>query len=177
MAGTTDVVVAWGAAADNGAGIDAYHVTWTPATRGGSVTVAGTARSTTLVGLVPTTRYTITVTAQNSVGRGAPATVQVVSPSRSMFTSRGAPTTWSTDCEPPDCTFVNLELHGWPPHTEVDIVPWTDEWGQFNEGATLTTDDEGTLIVDDRFPCNDVRHYVWLVVDGVQTNRVYWAER
>jgi hypothetical protein len=58
--------VTWGAAADNGAGITQYRVSWS----GGSRTLAGSARSTNITGLTNGTAYTFTVRAVNRVGTG-----------------------------------------------------------------------------------------------------------
>jgi hypothetical protein len=65
-AGTGSATVTWGAAADNGAAITQYRVSWS----GGSRTLAGSARSTNITGLTNGTAYTFTVRAVNRVGTG-----------------------------------------------------------------------------------------------------------
>jgi hypothetical protein len=58
--------VSWGAAANNGATITQYRVSWS----GGSRTLAGSARSIKITGLTNGTAYTFTVRAVNRVGTG-----------------------------------------------------------------------------------------------------------
>jgi hypothetical protein len=72
-AGDGSAAVTWGAAANNRATITGYRLTW----NGGSRTVSGTARSTTLTGLTNGTRYTISVAAVNSAGQGPTASAAV----------------------------------------------------------------------------------------------------
>ncbi|WP_020661527.1 fibronectin type III domain-containing protein [Amycolatopsis benzoatilytica] len=70
------VKVTWSAAADNGARITAYHLSWS----GGSTTVSGSARRATLSGLDNGTSYVVTVVAENSAGRGPGASAQAATP-------------------------------------------------------------------------------------------------
>lgn len=72
-AGAGSATVNWAAADGNGANVTGYRVTWS----GGSKTVSGTAGSTTVTGLTNGTRYTISVAAVNSAGRGPTASAAV----------------------------------------------------------------------------------------------------
>ncbi|MFC4079356.1 fibronectin type III domain-containing protein [Amycolatopsis samaneae] len=73
-AGDGSATVNWVAAADNGARVTAYHVSWP----GGSTTVGGGARSASVTGLAKGSSYTITVVAENSAGRGSGASARVL---------------------------------------------------------------------------------------------------
>ncbi|MBE1495555.1 hypothetical protein H4696_002655 [Amycolatopsis lexingtonensis] len=77
------VVVTWAAAADNGARITAYRVSWA----GGSTTVSGTSRRATVSGLDNGKSYVVTVAAENSAGRGPGASAKVAAPGQAA----GAP--------------------------------------------------------------------------------------
>ncbi|WP_039922734.1 fibronectin type III domain-containing protein [Amycolatopsis decaplanina] len=74
--GDGSIKVSWSPAADNGARITAYRVTWT----GGSTRVGGSSRGTTISGLTNGTPYVITVAAENSAGIGAGAGAKAVIP-------------------------------------------------------------------------------------------------
>lgn len=83
----------------------------------------------------------------------------------SVIASRGAGADYG-NCEPPDCAFILVRIAGLRPDTRYTIKPWTSEWGNFNPGATLTTDAKGGMVIDDRFPCNAVGQTVWVTVEG-----------
>ncbi|WP_340683449.1 fibronectin type III domain-containing protein [Amycolatopsis coloradensis] len=74
--GDGSVKVSWSPAADNGARITGYRVTWT----GGSTRVGGSSRGTTISGLTNGTPYVITVVAENSAGIGPGASAKAVIP-------------------------------------------------------------------------------------------------
>ncbi|GAB1509206.1 fibronectin type III domain-containing protein [Actinophytocola sp. KF-1] len=78
VAAHQSATVTWRAAADNGAPVTAYHLTWP----GGSLRVAGTAGRATVSGLTNGTSYRIAVAAENSAGRGPAATAAAVIPLR-----------------------------------------------------------------------------------------------
>ncbi|MFC9255839.1 fibronectin type III domain-containing protein [Amycolatopsis thailandensis] len=75
-AGDGSVKVSWSPAADNGARITGYRVTWT----GGSTRLAGSSRGTTISGLTNGTAYVVTVVAENSAGLGVGASAKAVVP-------------------------------------------------------------------------------------------------
>ncbi|MEU5846524.1 fibronectin type III domain-containing protein [Saccharopolyspora shandongensis] len=78
VAGDGSATVTWGAAANNGARITRYRLSWP----GGSTTVDGSASSATVSGLTNGKSYVITVTAENSAGRGSGASAKAVVPGR-----------------------------------------------------------------------------------------------
>lgn len=78
VAGHQSAAVSWGPAADNGAPITAYHLTWP----GGSMRVDGTAGQATVAGLVNGTAYAIAVAAENSAGIGPSVSAAAVIPLR-----------------------------------------------------------------------------------------------
>lgn len=74
--GDGSIKVSWSPAADNGARITGYRVTWT----GGSTRVGGSSRGTTISGLRNGTPYVLTVVAENSAGIGPGASAKAVIP-------------------------------------------------------------------------------------------------
>ncbi|MFI7120795.1 fibronectin type III domain-containing protein [Amycolatopsis sp. NPDC049868] len=74
--GDGSIKVSWSPAADNGARITGYRVTWT----GGSTRVGGSSRGTTISGLTNGTPYVVTVVAENSAGLGVGASAKAVIP-------------------------------------------------------------------------------------------------
>lgn len=74
--GDGSIKVSWSPAADNGARVTGYRLTWS----GGSTRVGGSARGTTVSGLKNGTPYVITVVAENSAGVGAGASAKAVVP-------------------------------------------------------------------------------------------------
>lgn len=176
-----DIVVSWAAAPANGAAVSGYQVTWAPAAGGASeaVTRPGDKRSATLTGITKGVAYRITVAAQNSAGRGPAATVRATvpkpAPRRTITVSRGETATHDDDCLPPECAFVRVEMRGFEPNTDYDLEPYSSKWGHFNPGARLSTNDEGVLISQHRFPFNGVGQRVWVVVDGQESNRLLWT--
>jgi hypothetical protein len=176
-AGNGNIVVNWGAAAGNGAAVSGYGVAWAPASGsgGGSATQPGSARSMTITGLTRGVTYRITVTAQNSAGRGTPATVRatVPLPARSVTVSRASATTYENLCHAPDCAFMKVVMRGFKPNTSYKILPHSSEWYDYNPGTTLRTDRNGNLTFED-FPFDAVGQQVWVTVDGVESNRYLW---
>jgi outer membrane biosynthesis protein TonB len=176
----TSVTVSWRAAAANGATVTGYLVTWTPSAggTGGSSTRPGASRSMTVTGLREGTSYRITVAAQNSAGRGTAATrsVTIPKPGPRITVSQGADTVHEPDCGPPDCAWTKVVMRGFKPNTDYDVNVYSDDWGEYN-GARLSTDSTGTLIVSDRFAAAPVNQHVWAIVDGVESNHYFWADR
>ncbi|WP_410649829.1 fibronectin type III domain-containing protein [Amycolatopsis sp. cmx-4-54] len=74
--GDGSIKVSWSPAADNGARITGYRVTWT----GGSMRVGGSSRGATISGLTNGTPYVLTVVAENSAGIGPGASAKAVIP-------------------------------------------------------------------------------------------------
>jgi len=98
-AGHQSATVSWGPAADNGAPVTAYHLTWP----GGSMRVDGTAAQATVSDLANGTAYAIAVAAENSAGIGPAVSAAAVIPLRAAaapaITVPGAfsiqPVTWT----------------------------------------------------------------------------------
>jgi hypothetical protein len=167
------IVVTWGAAAANGATVTAYHLTWTG---GGSANTSGDARSYTISGLTRGATYRITVAAQNSAGRGSPATVQATLPAlptRTVTVSRGRTEPFGSTCQAPDCALMHIELRGFAPNTRYQVNPRSDHPTYTNPGAARTTDSAGNLTFE-AFHFGVVGARVWVVVDGVESNRHRW---
>ncbi|AUI61019.1 fibronectin type III domain-containing protein [Amycolatopsis sp. BJA-103] len=74
--GDGSIKVSWSPAADNGARVTGYRLTWS----GGSTRVGGSTRGATVSGLKNGTPYVITVVAENSAGVGAGASAKAVVP-------------------------------------------------------------------------------------------------
>ncbi|WP_091448508.1 hypothetical protein [Actinokineospora iranica] len=68
-------------------------------------------------------------------------------------------------------------MWGFEPDAEFKVVPYSSEWDDFNPGATLTIDANGTEDFN-RFHCKPAGQDVWVVVTiGDQTytsNRFRW---
>jgi hypothetical protein len=177
----TDVLVRWGAAADNGAAVTAYHVSWSPATSAGSsATQPGGVRSMRLTGLQPGTPYTVTVVAQNKAGRGAPATTQALVPvqqTRTVTVSRGRTESYGSTCPAPECGRMRVVMRGFKPRTTYQITPYADTHYE-NPGSGQITDRNGSLTFE-AFHFGQVGATVWVVVTGpdgrTESNRFKWV--
>jgi hypothetical protein len=84
VAGHQSATVSWRPAADNGAPVTAYHLTWP----GGSTRVDGSAGQATVTGLANGTAYAIAVAAENSAGRGPAVSAAAVVPLRAAAAPR-----------------------------------------------------------------------------------------
>lgn len=179
VARSTELILTWGAAPPNGATITAYEVTWSAATGDqGSTVVDGDARTALVGGLPRGVPYRIGVAARNANGRGEAAVVDATLPNRWITVSRGKDDTHEDDCGPPECANIRVELFGFPPLTAVQLTPMASVWGRFNgSGAELTTDGNGHLLSQSRFPFGGVGQTVWVDVDDTQSNRFLWPER
>ncbi|MFG1608400.1 fibronectin type III domain-containing protein [Actinoplanes sp. NPDC049265] len=170
------IKVTWNAANANGSAVTGYRVTWSGGSSGNR-TVSGGSRSATLSGLTRGKTYRITVAAQNAGGRGAAASTRVVLPpatTRSVTVSRGDPAQHGDDCNPPECAYIKVVMRGFKPKTSYQIDVYSRDWGNFNPGAALSTDDKGNLTVSHHFPYNGTGGPVWVVVDGLESNHVSW---
>jgi Fibronectin type III domain len=171
-----NVLIRWGAAAANGAAVTAYHVSWSPATSAGSAaTQAGGARSMVLSGLVPGRSYTVTVVAQNSAGRGAPARVQAVVPvqqTRSITVSRGTTESYGDTCKAPQCGKMRIVARGFEPNKTYQFNPHASVTYS-NPGSAQKTDREGNLTFE-AFHFGSVGATVWITVDQYTSNRLRW---
>lgn len=169
--------VSWSAAADNGAAVSSYRVSWSPSSGAGagSTSSPGSARSATITGLRAGIRYAITVVAVNSAGSGAPASTSVqrpAAPTRSISLSRGGPTT-GKDCPAPDCAWMHVVLHGFAPNTKFDVDPHSSDPNYTNPGSGQRTDANGTVDFE-AFYFAQVGNQAWVTADGVKSNVITW---
>ncbi|MBP2181124.1 fibronectin type III domain-containing protein [Amycolatopsis magusensis] len=173
-AGNALVTVNWGAAAPNGGAVSNYHVAWTSSAGSGEKTVGGGVRSTTLSGLTNNATYVITVTAENSAGRGAGAKSAGVTPSapKSITISRGTAEAYKDECELPDCALIRVVAKGFEAGSRVKFVPHANS-SYTNEGRTMEIDSDGTETFE-AFHFGQVGRTVWVTGDGVESNRIVW---
>ncbi|TCO43719.1 fibronectin type III domain protein [Kribbella antiqua] len=93
-----------------------------------------------------------------------------------VVASRGAGTEYNK-CEPPVCAFLQVRIENLTPNTDYVIKPYSSGWGNFNPGATLKTNSEGHLLVDDRFPCSALGQLVWATVETTDGKTVYTSNK
>ncbi|OXM60835.1 hypothetical protein CF165_40870 [Amycolatopsis vastitatis] len=177
----SDAHVAWGAAADNRAAVTAYHVTWKPSSGAGAGAsdLAGTARSTVIPGLRAGITYTITVVAENSAGRGTPATAKVTGPAipkPTITVTRGKTGTYEPDpaeCSAPDCAKMHVVVRGFAPNTQFHFTPHCG-CQYSNEGRSYTTDANGAVTFE-AFDFGAVGKQAWVTADnGVSSAKYTW---
>lgn len=171
-----DVLVTWGGASANGAPVTAYHVSWsTTGAGGGGTSTPGGARSSVLNGLSQGLTYTVSVVAENSAGRGTPATTRVTVPSDSapvVTVTRGRTESHDAGCRPPDCGLMLFTLRGFEPNTDYTITPYSNAPGYPGDNPEdgATTDGKG-YYQDQAFPFSRVGYDVWVVVEGPDGQR------
>jgi len=177
----SDARITWDAAADNRAAVTAYHVTWKPSSGAGagSAELAGTARSTVIAGLRAGITYTVTVVAENSAGRGTPATARVTGPAipkPTITVTRGKTGTYEPDpaeCSAPDCAKMHVVVRGFAPNTEYHFTPHCG-CTYSNEGRSFTTDANGAVTFE-AFDFGAVGKQAWVTADnGVSSARYTW---
>jgi hypothetical protein len=99
-------------------------------------------------------------------------------PTKRVVASRGDGTTYGSDCQHPECAFVQVRIENLTPSTRYDIKPFTSGWGNFNSGYGATTDAKGQLLVPDQFPCSAVGQLTWVTVTGPEgtytSNKFFW---
>ncbi|PXY23947.1 hypothetical protein BA062_27130 [Prauserella flavalba] len=167
------VQVTWGAAADNGAPVTAYHVSWQPGA--GAQTVPGGARSTVLTGLRKGTSHTITVVAENSAGRGPGASTTIAIPGPSITISRGEPSEYD-GCGPP-CYKIRVEATGLEPNTFYDFEVDSNHPTWNNPGSGWETDENGNAVFEN-IDFGEPGYEVWVFISelNVVSNRLLWPE-
>ncbi|WP_410666501.1 fibronectin type III domain-containing protein [Amycolatopsis sp. cmx-4-68] len=177
----SDAQVSWGAAADNRAAVTAYHVSWKPSSGAGagSAELAGTARRTVIRGLRAGITYTVTVVAENSAGRGTPATAKVTGPATpkpTITVTRGKTGTYEPDpaeCSAPDCAKMHVVVRGFAPNTEYHFTPHCG-CTYSNEGRSFTTDANGAVTFE-AFDFGAVGKQAWVTADnGVSSPKYTW---
>ncbi|MCE6996020.1 fibronectin type III domain-containing protein [Saccharothrix sp. S26] len=173
-----DATVTWTAALDNGAPVTAYHVSWTrdDGSRPGSATVPGGGPlSYVIAGIwsgadVP---FTVTVVAENSAGRGTPASARTVpqTPVKSITLSKGPSA--ADKCGRSDCYWMHVVVTGFEPNTRYNAYPKSTDTGYSNPGYGFTTEADGSEVFD-QFYYFGTGHTVWVTIDGVESNRLEW---
>lgn len=178
LAGAT-ANVSWNAATPNGAVVTGYRVSWTPASGSGagSSVLGGGVRSTSIPSLRDGVTYTITVAAENSAGRGAPATARVTRPAvpkPTITISRGTTGTYDKTCEAPACAKIRVVMKGFKPGTHVQVVPYSSDPEYSNEGRGCDIPSSGSLTFE-AFDFGQVGNQVWVLTDtGVKSNVLTW---
>lgn len=172
-----DATVTWGAAPANGAPVTAYHISWqSEGGRSGSASVPGGTLSYVVKGIWQGTDhpFTVTVVAQNSAGRGAPATARQAPPpsTKKISLSKGA---LAPECGRPDCYWMHIVMTGFEAETRYKVDPHSSDSGYSNPGHSLTTDEQGSAVLD-AFYYHGAGHTVWVTADGVRSNPLRWTE-
>ncbi|WP_410657299.1 fibronectin type III domain-containing protein [Amycolatopsis sp. lyj-112] len=174
--GDTDANVTWKAAAANGAPVTAYHVSWRRAdgSGAGSAKVAGTGRAHLIADIGIEQPITVTVTAENSAGRGAAAQVTKARgdepADRGIVISRGADTT-ADQCEPPVCGLIRIVMTGFTPGKTVSVTCTTDDGVHGSKSAKIGQDGKLTF---EAFPQGSPGRRVWISAEGVESNKLVW---
>jgi hypothetical protein len=176
-AGPGTATINWGAAPANGAAVTAYLVTWKPASgAGGSATVDGGTRSRVLSGLTGGVAYQVTVVAENSAGRGSAGSVRITPTStKTVSIARGRAETYPAEgCTAENCALIAVTMKGFRPNTSYHVDPRSTNTDYSNEGKTMETDEKGDLFFE-AFHYGIVGSQVWVVVDGMTSNRITWT--
>lgn len=172
-----DATVTWGAAPANGAPVTAYHISWqSEGGRSGSASVAGDRRSYVIKGIWQGTDhpFTVTVVAQNSAGRGAPATARQVPPqsTKKISLTKGP---LAPECGRPNCYYMHIVMTGFESETRYRVDPHSSDSGYSNPGHSVTTNGQGYAEFN-AFYYHGAGDTVWVTADGVQSNRLRWTE-
>ncbi|NKE63340.1 fibronectin type III domain-containing protein [Lentzea sp. PSKA42] len=172
-----DATVTWGAAPPNGAPVTAYHISWqSEGGRSGSASVPGNTFSYVIKGIWQGTDhpFTVTVVAQNSAGRGTPATARQVPPpsTKKIELTKGA---FAPECGQPNCYWMRIVMTGFESETRYKVDPHSTDSGYDNPGHTLTTDGQGSATLT-AFYYHGAGHTVWVTAGGVSSNRLEWTE-
>ncbi|TWD81310.1 fibronectin type III domain protein [Kribbella amoyensis] len=115
-------------------------------------------------------------TASRAVDAGGSSSEPQLTASRGAATSHGS---GDEACEPPGCAFIKVVGTGLQPNTRYNFQPYTTQWQPSNPGATLRTDADGNITIDDRFATDAPGQQVWVVAtdpDGnkITSNRFRW---
>ncbi|MFI5713026.1 fibronectin type III domain-containing protein [Kribbella sp. NPDC051620] len=192
--GSGKVAMSWSRPALHGGTLQGYDVA-ANVTSGGGTSKADTATTTrwTFTGLTNGATYRVTVQAvvkdaqgRLVLGKTASRTVKVgggSSSGASLTASRGASTTHGSGeraCNPPGCAYIKVVGKGLKPDTAYFFQPFTTRWQPSNTGATLTTESDGSIVLDDRFATDAPGQQVWVVAtaDGeptLRSNKFTWS--
>jgi hypothetical protein len=191
-AGDGRITISWKRPNMHGNTFEGYQYTAT-ATSGSANSSTTQGTSHTFTDLDNGTSYRVTVRAITSDAKGnliqGKAASRTITPggggsgsAASLTASRGASTTHGGGdkaCDPPGCAFIKIVGRGLKPNTEYFFQPFTTEWQPSNTGATLTTESDGSILIDDRFATDAPGQQVWVVAtaDGeatVTSNKFNW---
>ncbi|ANZ41577.1 hypothetical protein BBK82_42140 [Lentzea guizhouensis] len=172
-----DATVTWGAAPANGAPVTAYHISWTSqGGRSGTDSVPGTAFTYVIRGIWQGADhpFTVTVVAQNSAGRGTPATANAAPPKRvpKIDLTKGP---IAPRCDHENCYWMHILMTGFKPNTQYKVDPHSTDSGYSNPGHSLRTDADGNAVLN-AFFYHGAGHTVWVTAGGVESNRLEWTE-
>ncbi|SEQ81270.1 hypothetical protein SAMN05216188_105197 [Lentzea xinjiangensis] len=172
-----DATVTWAAAPANGAPVTAYHISWqSQGGRSGATTVGGTVFSHVIKGIWQGTDhpFTVTVVAQNSAGRGTPATASHAPPQRvkKINLTKGP---LAPECDRSDCYWMHIVMTGFAPNTRYTVTPHSTSPTYENGGHGITTDEQGYAEFN-AFYYNVAGDTVWVTTGGVESNRLEWTE-
>jgi Fibronectin type III domain len=148
-----------------------YQVT---ATGQAARTVAATGTSYTGFAAGQTVTFTVSAITRTADGRtltGAPGSASVTMPTTSITIAHGAFTT-SANCKAPDCANVNATLTGFTPNTTYQITLESDS--NSNVATESVTTDANGNGEHDTLDYDSPRQTVWIVVNGVQSNKIVW---
>lgn len=175
MTKQVDATVTWGAAPPNGAPVTAYHISW-QSEGGPSGADTVTSLSYVIKGIWQgqDRPFTVTVVAENSAGRGAPATARQVPPpsTKKITLSQGG---LAEPCGRPKCYWMHIVMTGFEPETFYNAYPHSTDPNYNNVGHGETTDKQGYQEFD-AFYYYAAGRDVWVTIDGVTSNRITWQE-
>lgn len=173
--GSNRISLSWGRPNLHGGTFKGYQ--YTVSGPGEQQSDSGTGTSHTFTGLTNGDSYlvevqAITTDAKGNLLRGKTASRIVTvgggggSSGPTLTASRGAATSHGDGeraCEPPGCAFIKVVGRGLKPNTDYFFQPFTSRWGASNPGATLTTEADGSILLDDRFATDAPGQQVWVV--------------
>ncbi|HEX7301762.1 fibronectin type III domain-containing protein [Lentzea sp.] len=169
-----NATVTWGAAPANGAPVTAYHVSWqSDGGRTGQQTVTSLSYVIAGIGQGGAQPFTVTVVAQNSAGRGTPATARYVPPrpTPKIALTKGKR---AESCGKPNCYWMHVVMTGFTPNTKYDVMPHSSHDNYNNPGRGTTVDSKGYAEFD-AFYYYITGTSVWVTAGGVESNRLEWT--
>ncbi|WP_329793472.1 fibronectin type III domain-containing protein [Lentzea sp. DG1S-22] len=172
-----DATVTWAAAPANGAPVTAYHISWqSEGGHSGTETVGAGTFSYVVKGIWQGADhpFTVTVVAQNSAGRGTPATARQVPPQRvKNITLTKGPR--APGCKQSGCYWMHIVMTGFASETRYTVMPHSTSPTYENEGHGVTTDEDGHAEFN-AFYYSVAGDTVWVTTGGVESNRLEWTE-
>jgi hypothetical protein len=90
-------------------------------------------------------------------------TVTVPGPTSKLTVTRGDESCPDYDDDHPECAQMHVQLTGFEPNTDYDIIPHSDDPNYSNTGSGQTTDANGSVSFD-AFQYWGSGHMVWVTV-------------